>query len=99
MGRRCPPVRVLLVLVLLLAAPHAALAQPAGGANGPPSVGSIVSVLSPPFTHYTVTAADPDGDPLTFTWTNSNPCGRFAPNGPKADWDHGDDTDCGHDSP
>jgi hypothetical protein len=43
-------------------------------------------------THFTVTAADTDGDPLTYTWSNSNACGTFTwtANSAEAVWLHPD---------
>jgi hypothetical protein len=34
-----------------------------------------------------------------YAWTNSNACGRFTFQNNSATWDHGDDTNCGHESP
>jgi hypothetical protein len=41
-------------------------------------------------THYTVRAFDPDGDTLSFLWSNTNTCGTFTWNSksPKAVWVH-----------
>jgi len=57
----------------------------------------LVSQLSAIFvspeksTHYGVLAADPDGDELTYKWSNSNPCGTFVgTSGPTATWIHPD---------
>ena len=43
-------------------------------------------------TLYEVFAGDPDGDQLTYKWSNTNPCGRFTWNqsSSKADWFHPD---------
>lgn len=43
-------------------------------------------------THYTVTAKDPDGEPLTYEWSNTNGCGKFnwTSNSPEAVWVHPD---------
>ena len=43
-------------------------------------------------THFTVTASDTDKDPLTYTWSTSNPCGSFTwnANSPEAIWLHPD---------
>jgi len=42
-------------------------------------------------TFYTVVAGDPAGGVLTYTWSNSNPCGKFvASNLPEIYWEHPD---------
>ncbi|MHB8626218.1 MAG: YbbR-like domain-containing protein [Aggregatilineales bacterium] len=42
-------------------------------------------------THYTVTAIDPDGQPLTYEWSNTNGCGSFPPStSAEAVWLHPD---------
>lgn len=50
-------------------------------------------------THYTATAKDPDGMPLTYEWSNTNDCGTFkwTSNSPEAVWLHPDDKDQGKD--
>ncbi len=45
-------------------------------------------------TTYTVTASDPEGDPLTYRWDNTNHCGTFTADGPTARWDFPDPGDC-----
>jgi hypothetical protein len=70
----------------------------------------MTAVLNPPTTTYTVTyySQSPIGQDnstasssgaRTYTWTNSNPCGTFTPNGPTAVWNHGDTTNCSHETP
>lgn len=82
-----------LVLLFLLAA------TPMADAQSPTiTVGPIGAQLAPPFTHYNVTATSSTGATLTYTWSNTNTCGKFTSAGPKADWDHGDTTNCGHDT-
>jgi hypothetical protein len=41
-------------------------------------------------TNYSITASDPDGDPLTISWTKSGErdCGSFGGSGTTASWDH-----------
>ncbi len=56
--------------------------------NQAPSIGSISATLNPPNTFYSVTATDPDGDTLSFVWTNSNSCGSFTYSGNQATWSH-----------
>jgi hypothetical protein len=47
-------------------------------------------------TFYTVKAIDPAAGTLTYTWTNSNPCGQFlAKNSPTAEWHHPDSNQSG----
>lgn len=71
---------------------------------------SVQANLTPPITTYTVvytttgfmmgtgsTAAQEEG--RTFTWSNSNACGRWTPGNATATWYHGEDTNCPHDSP
>lgn len=66
--------------------------------------------LAPPVTTYNITATSPTfglfGAPAevnssgySYTWTNTNACGRFTTSGGTAVWEHGDDTNCPHDSP
>ena len=59
-------------------------------ANRPPVVSGIVAVFVAPQTSYTVQASDPDGNPLTYTWTKTNPCGTFTATGNVAVWNHPD---------
>ena len=39
------------------------------------------------YTVYRVSASDPEGDPLTYRWQNTNGCGTFRATGPSARWD------------
>jgi hypothetical protein len=43
-------------------------------------------------THFTVTAQDPDGESLTYTWSKTNPCGDWNPGGSANEyiWHHPD---------
>lgn len=93
-----PRARVAIALLVLLAAPIAPSASAEQAASAV-TVGPIVATLAPPFTFYEVAASSSTGAALTYAWSNTNACGVFAGNGPKAQWDHGDTTDCGHDSP
>jgi hypothetical protein len=65
----------------------------------PPRVTSFSADLKPPDTEYRIVATDPDTLNLTYTWTNSNPCGTFTPNGSRAVWGHGNETNCDHTTP
>ena len=56
--------------------------------NRPPTVSAISATFANRTTTYVVTASDPEGDPLTFTWSKSNPCGDFTPGGTTAAWFH-----------
>ena len=62
--------------------------QPPTTSNAAPNVSEIQAVLNPPMTTYSVTGTDPDGDTLTYTWTNTNPCGSFTSSGNQAVWSH-----------
>jgi hypothetical protein len=63
-------------------------AQPPPTTNNPPTVGQISATLNPPNTFYSITASDPDGDQLSYTWTNSNNCGTFTSSANTATWNH-----------
>lgn len=64
----------------------------------------LQATLEPPVTRYEVikvrtgpaltnsTALDVGG----FHWTRTEPCGRFTTNESRAEWYHGEDTDCSH---
>jgi ABC-type transport system substrate-binding protein len=59
------------------------------GGNRAPSVGRIQATFTRPVTTYRVTATDPDGDPLSFTWSKEgSPCGAFTFTGGTAVWAH-----------
>lgn len=45
--------------------------------NRPPVIEQFQAARSPPNTVYRVGATDPDGDKLTYAWSNSNTCGQF----------------------
>jgi hypothetical protein len=51
-------------------------------------------------TFYEVFVTDPDGDKLTFKWSNTNSCGNFtwAPDAGRAQWFHPDPL-CPHNQP
>jgi hypothetical protein len=51
-------------------------------------------------TIYELAVTDPDGDKLTFKWSNTNPCGIFSwsPDVPSARWAHPNSL-CPHDQP
>lgn len=66
------------------------------------------ALLAPPVTRYNVTSTgspliqtsyEVNSSSMTYTWSNSNKCGRFTSDRGFAVWEHGDDTDCPHDSP
>jgi hypothetical protein len=70
----------------------AELVVPTSGATaaGAP-VGRLVARLQPPDTLFTADVTDPDGGPLTYTWTGRIECGTFAANSPAAHqavWSH-----------
>ncbi|MGH2751241.1 MAG: hypothetical protein ACRDK3_10285, partial [Actinomycetota bacterium] len=55
-------------------------ALPAGAASVPPE-GNIVAQLSEPLTIYLAAVSDPDGDELSFDWSDTVvSCGTFTPN-------------------
>jgi hypothetical protein len=60
--------------------------------NLPPNVGPITAVLVVPVTTYTVIATDPEGDPLTYSWSlvadPGQDCGVKGSSGNKATWSH-----------
>lgn len=50
----------------------------AGATNRPPEAGAIQAQQVGTSTVYTVQAVrDPDGDPLRYAWTSTNPCGTY----------------------
>ncbi len=66
-----------------------------------PHVSRITSILAPPFNYYSVEANDPDGDPLSFSWTltDAGPCGAFfTSSGNTSEWRHDDEEACPHDA-
>ena len=58
--------------------------------NSPPIAGPIIAVAEEgsETTSYLVEASDPDGDMITFSWTNSTGCGIFGAEGNMATWNH-----------
>ena len=60
-----------------------------------PTASPIDASLAAPTTTYTVLANDPDGDPLTFTWSGTN-CGLARPLANVLFWDHGNEHGCAH---
>ena len=59
--------------------------------NSPPIAGRIIALddEASKTTSYVVEASDPDGDIITFSWTNSTRCGIFEAEGNRATWNHG----------
>lgn len=65
--------------------------------------------LTPPITTFTVvdhtfvafrgSQTGNASSSFTYTWGNTNGCGKFTPANVSAVWYHGDDTDCSHASP
>jgi hypothetical protein len=66
--------------------------SPTGINPRPPSISGITAVFDSAahVTNYSITASDPDGDELTFSWTKSDErdCGTFNGNGRNAAWNH-----------
>jgi hypothetical protein len=68
-------------------------AADAADASGRPTVSAFSSVFTQSCfcTVYTVTAMQPGAGTLSYSWTNSNPCGQFVGgNSPTATWYHPD---------
>jgi len=59
-------------------------------ANRPPTIVLLQAQLNEDRTTYSVVAVDIDGDPLTYEWSISNPCGTFTwkPESKSAVWSH-----------
>lgn len=73
------------------------------GPNRPPVVTQLKATLAAPVTTYTVTASDPDGDPLTYQWKMAGEaCGTsnvpWTQTGPVVKWSHSDQSpdNCQH---
>ena len=79
-------------------APPTATAPPpteTASPNRPPVVTAIAVTVSLPVTTYKIVATDPDGDPLTITWSGPN-CGSVTGStAPTMMWSHGSDV-CPH---
>lgn len=67
---------------------------------------SLNATLAPPVTDYGIEterfASSPfplGGSSYTYSWTITNTCGSFESREERATWHHGDNTNCGHDSP
>jgi RNA polymerase sigma factor (sigma-70 family) len=71
--------------------------------NLAPNAGPIIATLVTPVTTYTVIASDPEGAPLTYSWSWTGTCGVWAPTtGNSATWSHPNGSPplaCPHDSP
>jgi hypothetical protein len=74
------------------AAAAADAADAADGGGGPVIKSFVASFDQGCFcTHYTVTATDPTGGALSYSWSNTNPCGQFVGgNSNMATWTHPD---------
>ena len=75
------------------------------GPNRPPVVTQLKATLSAPVTTFTVTATDPDNDPLTFEWKMAGEaCGTprtpWTQSGQTVNWSHSDQSPdgCSHQS-
>ncbi|MFI5091146.1 MAG: hypothetical protein ACHP7P_13915, partial [Terriglobales bacterium] len=97
--------RLVSALICCLGAPLlVGLAPAVALADSPPSVGPIHALFVPEefATHYSVTASDPAGRPLTYKWSLVPPavdpgCNHFAAQPDNsAIWKHGDQDGCNH---